>query len=130
MFIVGAALFGSIIGFTQPSLIRGAINGAAVSGVLGLPALAVVGVGFWLLATLIGALASMLTMNFARRAWGRSWSIRSSKHADYSPRDMLNRGYGGAGMSGSGGSGFGGGSGGSGGGGGGGFGGGGASGGW
>ena len=127
--LVATILFSSVVGFAQPSLGRAAFIGAAVTGVIGLRALSAVGFGIWLLAILTGAVAGMLPIHFARRAWGRSWSVRSSKHDDYSPRDMLSRGYGGGGTSGSGGSGFGGSSSGSGRGGGG-FGGGGASGGW
>ena len=119
--LVATVLFSSVVGFAQPSLGRAAFIGAVVTGVIGLRAISAVGVGIWLLAILTGAVAGMLPVHFARRAWGRSWSVRSSKHDDYSPRDMLGRGYGGGGTSGSaGGSG----------GGGGGFGGGGASGGW
>ena len=128
--LAGTALFGSVVGFAQPSLGRGAIKGAVVSGVIGLPGIAAVGFGIWLLAIFTGALASMLTIHFARRAWGRTWSVRSSQRSDYSPRDMLRSGYGGRGSAGSGTGGSGGGSSGGFGSGGGGFGGGGASGGW
>ena len=128
--VVGTAIFGSICGFAQPSMSRAAIIGAGVSCVTGLPAIAAVGIPFWLLATLIGAFASALTVHLTRQAWGRSWSVRPPNYSDYSPRDMLRSGYGGGGSSGSGAGGIGGGSSGGFGGGGGGFGGGGASGGW
>ena len=80
--LVVAILFGSIVGFTQPSLGRAAVIGAAVSGVIGLRAISVLGIGIWLLAIFTGALAAMLPIHFARRAWGRSWSVRSSKSSD------------------------------------------------
>lgn len=128
--LVIAILFGSVVGFAQPSLGRAAFIGAAVSGVIGLRAISVMGVGIWLLAIFTGALAGMLPIHFARRAWGRSWSVRSSKSSDYSPRDMLRSGYGGGGSAGSRAGGSGGGSSGGYRGSGGGFGGGGASGGW
>ena len=77
--LVVAILFGSVVGFTQPSLGRGAFVGAGVSGVIGLRAISVIGVGVWLLTILTGALAGMLPVHLARRAWGRSWSVRPSK---------------------------------------------------
>jgi uncharacterized protein len=128
--VAGTAIFGSIFGFAQPSMGRAAIIGAGVSSVMGLPAIAAVGVPFWLLATLIGAFASALTVYLTRQAWGRSWSVRPPNYSDYTPRDMLRSGYGGGGSAASGAGGIGGGSSGGFGGGGGGFGGGGASGGW
>jgi len=131
LILVGTALLGLIVGFTQPSPVRGALNGAFVSGLIGLPGILAVGIGMWVIAIVVGALASMLTVQFTRRVWGRTWNVRPSRHSEFSPRDTFRSGYGGAGSggesaSGSGGSassgGFGGG--------GGGFGGGGASGGW
>jgi uncharacterized protein len=131
LLLAGTALFGSVVGFAQPSLVRGAVSGAFVSGILGLPGLSVVGTGIWLVAICVGTLASMFTIQFTRRAWGRSWNVRPSQHYDYSPRDTFRSGYGGGGSGGHGTSGSSGGSGGGfRGGGGGGFGGGGASGGW
>jgi uncharacterized protein len=131
LLLAGTALFSSVVGFAQPSLVRGAASGALVSSILGLPALSVVGTGIWLVAICVGALASMFTVQFSRRAWGRTWNVRPSQHYEYSPRDTFRSGYGGGGSGGRGASGAAG-SGGTGGfsGGGGGFGGGGASGGW
>jgi uncharacterized protein len=131
LLLVGTALFGSVVGFAQPSLVRGAASGALVSGILGLPGISVVGTGIWLVAICVGALASIFTIQLMRRAWGRSWNVRPSQHYDYSPRDTFRSGYGGGGSGGHGASGSAG-SGSSGGfsGGGGSFGGGGASGGW
>ena len=128
--VLGAGLVGSVVGFAQPSPLRGALNGAFASGLLCLPGIFALGSGMWVVAILVGALASIFTVSFTRRAWGRSWNVRPSRRYDFSPRDTFQRGYGaggsgGADSSGSGGtgsSGFGGG--------GGGFGGGGASGGW
>jgi len=77
--LVIAVLFGSVVGFTQPSLGRAAFMGAAISGVIGVRAISVIGVGVWLLTILTGALAGMLPVHLARRAWGRSWSAGSSK---------------------------------------------------
>jgi uncharacterized protein len=129
LLFAGTALFGSVVGFAQPSLVRGAASGAFVSAVVGLPGISAVGAGIWLVAVCIGTLASMFTIQFTRRAWGRSWNVRPSRDYDYSPRDTfrsgyggVSRGYGGGGSTRSGGGGFRGG--------GGGFGGGGASGGW
>ena len=131
LLLAGTALFGSVVGFAQPSLVRGAVSGAFVSGILGLPGLSVVGTGIWLVAICVGTLASMFTIQFTRRAWGRSWNVRPSQHYDYSPRDTFRSGYGRGGSGGHGTSGSSEGSGGGfRGGGGGGFGGGGASGGW
>lgn len=131
LLLAGTALFGSVVGFAQPSLVRAAVSGAFVSSILGLPGLSIVGTGIWLVAICVGALASMFTVQFSRRAWGRSWNVRPSQNYDYSPRDTFRSGYGGGGSGGHGPSGSTG-SGGTGGfsGGGGGFGGGGASGGW
>jgi len=122
LLLAGTALFGSVVGFAQPSLVRAAISGAFVSSILGLPGLSVVGPAMWLFAICIGAFTGMLSVEFSRRAWGRSWNIRPSKHYDYSPRDTFRSGYGGGGSGGAGTGGFSSG--------GGGFGGGGASGGW
>ena len=131
LLVAGTALFGSVVGLAQPSLVRAAVSGALVSSILGLPGLSVVGTAIWLIAICIGAVASMLTVQLSRRAWGRSWNVRPSQHSDYSPRDTFRTGYGGGGSGGHGSSGSAG-TGGTGGfsGGGGGFGGGGASGGW
>jgi len=128
--LLGTTFFGTIIGIAQPSLLRGAMSGALVSSLIGLPAVSVVGIGVWLVGICIGALASILTIRFTRRAWGRSWSVQPSRRDDFSPRDLMHRGYGGGGSGGHGGGGSVGGSGGGFSGGGGGFGGGGASGGW
>jgi uncharacterized protein len=99
LLLAGTALLGSIIGFAQPSLIRGAVSGALVSSILGLPGLSVVGTGIWLVAIGVGALASIFTIQFSRRAWGRSWDVRPSRY-DYSPRDTFRSGYGGGGSGG------------------------------
>lgn len=131
LLLLGTVLFGTIVGVAQPSLIRGAVSGALVSSLLGLPAISVVGIGVWLVGICVGGLASIFTIRLTRRAWGRSWSVPPSRRDDFSPRDLMHRGYGGG--SGSGGYGGGGSVGGASGGfsgGGGGFGGGGASGGW
>jgi uncharacterized protein len=129
--LMGTALLGSTIGFVQPSQVRGALNGAFVSGLIGLPAIFAVGVGIWMIAIFVGALASILTVKFTQRIWGRSWNVRPPQYYDISPRDTFRTGYGGLGSGGGGTSGSAG-SGAPGGfsGGGGGFGGGGASGGW
>jgi hypothetical protein len=134
MLLLESALFASVVGFANPSPVRGAVSGGIVSGLIGLPGIFAVGPGFWLLAIFIGVLTSMLTTLYARRAWGRSWSVKPSRYDDFSPRDTFHRGYGagggGYGGSGSSGGSGGGSSGGFSGGGGGGGGGGGASGGW
>jgi len=129
---IGAVLFASIVGFAQSSPIRGAVSGGLVSGIIGLPGIFAVGLGGWLLAILVGAMTGMFTILYARRAWGRSWSVEPSRYDDFSPRDTFHRGYGGGSIGGyDGGAGSAGGSGGGfSGGGGGGGGGGGASGGW
>ncbi|HEX2928894.1 MAG TPA: TPM domain-containing protein [Candidatus Binatia bacterium] len=131
LLLAGTALFGVVVGFAQPSPVRAATSGAVVSAIIGVPAIPAVGTGIWLIAVIVGAFASMLTIQLTRRAWGRSWNVRPSRHYDYSPRDKFRSGHGGTGSGGYGstGSAGSGGSGGSGGGGGG-FGGGGASGGW
>lgn len=119
-----AVFVGSVLGFGQPTLSHAAIVAGGISGVIGLRTIAIVGAPFWLFASLIGAVASALTVHFTRQAWGRSWSVKATGYSDYSPRDMLFRVYR---STGGGGNGSGGGFGGRGGGG---FGGGGASGGW
>jgi len=93
LLFAGTALFGSVLGFAQPCLARGAASGAFVSAVVGLPAISAVGPAIWLVAICVGALASMFTIQFTRRAWGRSWSVRPSVHGGYSPRDIFRTGY-------------------------------------
>jgi uncharacterized protein len=105
LLFAGTALFGSVVGFAQQSLVRGAVSGAFVSAVVGLPAISAVGAGIWLIAVCIGTLASMFTIQFTRRAWGRSWNVRPSRDYDYSPRDTFRSGYGGGGSRGYGGGG-------------------------
>jgi uncharacterized protein len=98
--LIGTALLGSTIGFVQPSHVRGALNGAFVSGLIGLPAISAVGFGIWVIAIFVGALASMLTVKFTRRIWGRSWNVQPSHYYDFSPRDTFRSGYGGLGSGG------------------------------
>ena len=109
LFFAGTALFGALIGFVQPSLLRAAANGSLVSAVIGSPAIATVGVLFWMIGMCIGAMASMSAVHFARRARGRSWNGRRGRQYDFSPRDTFTRGYGGGSGGFSGGGGFGGG---------------------
>jgi uncharacterized protein len=95
LLFAGTALFGLVIGFGQPSLIRAASSGAFVSAVVGIPALSTVGVFVWLVGICVGAIVSLSTVEFARRAWGRAWNVRAARNDDLSPRDTFHRGYGG-----------------------------------
>ena len=131
LLFAGTAFFGLVVGFGQPSRTRAGTIAAVVSAIVGIPVVSTVGVFFWAVGILVGALSSILAVAFAQRAWGRSWNVRAEQSDDFTPRDTFTRGYGGAGGRSSSGSGGAGTSGGGGyGGGGGGFGGGGASGGW
>jgi uncharacterized protein len=90
-----AALLGLFVGLTRSSAVRGALSGAIASGLMGLIGIMATGLGIWLLAVLIGALSGMVASMFARRAWGRAWSVRAPRQFDYSPRDTFYTGYGG-----------------------------------
>jgi uncharacterized protein len=94
LLFAGTALFGVLFGLTQPSLIRAGAIGAFVSAVVGMPVISSVGVLFWVIGMCVGAIASMSAVDFARRAWGRSWNVRPARQEEFSPRDTFTRGYG------------------------------------
>ena len=97
LLFTGTALFGVVVGFGQPLLVRAGATGAFVSAIVGIPAVSIVGGFFWLLGVCLGAMMSMSAVEFARRAWGRPWNVRPARQDDFSPRDTFTRGYGGGG---------------------------------
>lgn len=101
-----ASLLALAFGFTQRSLLRGAISGAVTGAIVGLFAALEFGYWMWIVAILTGAIVAPLTTLYAIRSWGRAWSAKAQGPQDrwareiYYGRSGAAAGAGGGGMAG------------------------------
>jgi uncharacterized protein len=72
-----ASLLALAFGFTQRSLLRGAISGAVTGAIVGLFAALQFGYWMWIVAILTGTIVGPLAIHYAIQSWGRAWSAKA-----------------------------------------------------
>ncbi len=88
-----AAFIAVIVGITRRTPVGGAVGGAISGGAVGTLASSS---GLWIFYLLVGAITGFLANFYAERAWGKPWSVGSSRR-DRWPRDTISYGDGGGG---------------------------------
>jgi uncharacterized protein len=88
-----AAFIAVIVGITRRTPVGGAVGGAISGGAVGTLASSS---GLWIFYLLVGAVTGFLANFYAERAWGKPWSVGSSRRARW-PRDTISYSDGGGG---------------------------------
>jgi uncharacterized protein len=95
LFIV-AVLLALIVGMTRRTPVSGAVGGAISGGAVGVGGSLASSSSLWIFYLLVGAITGFLANFYAERAWGKPWSVRSSRR-DRWPRETMSYGDGGGG---------------------------------